>query len=278
MNQTFASKLVLVSGGSSGIGLATAIQFYQRGASLILLSRRQEALDSAKDKIKDIRASQSQFVETLAVDLRDYNALKEHLQPLLDQYGTPDIVMHSAGVVYPAIFEKTSIEQFHWMMDTNYFAAVNLFQIIIPLMKQRRYGQLIAMGSAASFLSIWGYSAYSGSKFAIRGLCDSLRCELKPYNVQISVVFPPDTDTPQLAYENQFKPAITKEISGTIKPFSADFVAESIIKGILKKKYVIIPDFQTKIVYWLTNILGSGVFKLVDLFTRNAIKKHGLEE
>jgi 3-dehydrosphinganine reductase len=273
----FANTYAVISGGSSGIGFAIAKQFVKRGGSVVLLARQVEKLKHCQQELQTLCKLESQFVEFCSVDLCDFEALQTALYPFLEKHGTPEYVIHSAGVVYPAVFEKTSIDRFHWMMDTNYFAAVNLFQIMIPLMKARESGHLVAMGSAASFLAIWGYSAYNGSKFAIRGLCDTLRSELKPYNVKVSIVFPPDTDTPQLAYENQFKPKITQEIAGTIQPLSADFVAEKIIEGVIKNKYMIMPDAGTKIVFRLVNFLGSGTYKLLDYLTSKAIKKHGLD-
>ncbi len=270
------SKLTLISGGSSGIGLAMAHQVFQEGSSLILIARDSEKLAAAKADLIQEKVLPDQFVETLSVDMRNFADLEKSLRPLLSQTSVPDYAMHSAGVVHPAIFEELSVEQFHWMMDTNYFAAVNLFQIIVPLMKERRSGHIIAMGSASSFISIWGYTAYSGSKYAIRGLMEGLRSELKPYNVFASIVFPPDTDTPQLAYENQFKPEITKHISGTIKPLPAEFVAKKIFQGVMKKQYQIIPDSDTKLTYTGAHLLGTWMFKILDIVTNQAIRRYGL--
>ncbi len=276
-NSKLSGKLVLISGGSSGIGLSLAKIMAKNGASLIICARRESQLALAKEEITREFSSGNQFIETVSVDMRDAETVKTILEPVLNRLGTPDYAVHSAGVVYPAIFEKISSEQFHWMMDTNYFGAVNLFQVIIPRMKERKSGHIIAMGSAASFIGIWGYSAYSGSKYAIRGLCDVLRSELKPYNVRMSIVYPPDTDTPQLAYENQFKPKITREVSGTIKPLSPDFVAGKIFEGIMKNRFIIMPDKETKLLYTACNLLGSGINKVLDYFTNKAFKKYGPE-
>ena len=270
-----SGKLVLISGGSSGIGLALAKKMAENGASLIICARRENQLATAKEEISQIFIKGQQFIETISVDMRDHEAVNNALSPILDRIGVPDIVVHSAGVVYPAVFEKITNEQFHWMMDTNYFGAINLFQEIIPRMKERKSGHIVAMGSAASFIGIWGYSAYSGSKYAIRGLCDVLRSELKPYHIPVSIVFPPDTDTPQLAYENQFKPKITHEVSGTIKPLSPDFVAAKILKGIHQKKSVIMPDTGTKLLFHASNLLGTGIYRVLDYFTMKAFKKYG---
>ena len=270
-----SGKLVLISGGSSGIGLSLAKLMAENGASLIICARRENQLAAAKKEISDKFIGNQQFVETISVDMRESETVKNTLSPIIDRLGVPDIVVHSAGVVYPAVFEKITAEQFHWMMDTNYFGAVNLFQTVVPKMKERKSGHIVAMGSAASFIGIWGYSAYSGSKYAIRGLCDVLRSELKPYDVRVSIVFPPDTDTPQLAYENQFKPKITREVSGTIKPLSPDFVAAKILKGIQQNKYVIMPDNDTKLLFAASNLLGSGIHRILDYFTLKAYRKFG---
>lgn len=270
-----SDKLVLISGGSSGIGLSLAKKMAEKGASLLSCARRENQLAAAKEEISKSFIDDRQFVETVSVDMRSFETVKNTLSPVFDRFGIPDIVVHSAGVVYPAVFEKISNEQFHWMMDTNYFGAVNLFQTVVPKMKERKSGHIVAMGSAASFIGIWGYSAYSGSKYAIRGLCDVLRSELKPYHVQVSIVFPPDTDTPQLAYENQFKPKITREVSGTIKPLSPDFVASKILQGIQQKKYVIMPDRDTKLLFTASNLLGTGIHRVLDYFTLKAFNKYG---
>ncbi len=275
MKTAVAKKLVLISGGSSGIGLALARQMAENGASLILCARRESQLEAAKEEVRRKFVTDDQSVETISVDMRDAAAVKASLEPLLDQTGTPDIVIHSAGVVFPAVFEKITDEQFHWMIDTNYFGAVNLFQAVVPRMKERRSGHIVAMGSAASFIGIWGYTAYSSSKYAVRGLCDVLRTELKPYDVRVSIVFPPDTDTPQLAYENQYKPRITREVSGTIKPLSSEFVAKKIIAGIRRNKYIIMPDMETKLLFTMTKLFGSGTNKLIDTLTAKAFKKYG---
>ena len=277
MKKSVKGKLVLISGGSSGIGFALAKLMAKNGASLILLARREEALANAQSEVLALCQDKTQFCETLSVDVRDNEIVQNKLTPLLERVGVPDYVVHSAGVVYPALFENITDEQFHWMMDTNYFGAVNLFRVVVPLMKKRGSGHITAMGSVSSFIGIWGYAAYSGSKYAIRGLCDVLRCELKPYGIQTSVVFPSDTDTPQFAYENQYKSDITRDISGTIKPLSPDFVAEKIYEGILKNKYIIMVNSDSKLLYKACGLLGPGIYNVLDYFTNKAIKKHGLE-
>jgi 3-dehydrosphinganine reductase len=106
----------------------------------------------------------------------------------------------------------------------------------------------VGISSAAGLVGIFGYTPYAPPKFAVRGLLEVLRLELRPYGVHVGCVCPPDTDTPQLAYENRFKPPETYAISGAIRPFTAEQVAASIVTGMSRGRFLITPDWQTKVV------------------------------
>ncbi len=105
------------------------------------------------------------------------------------------------------------------------------------------------------------------------GFSDALRNELKPRGIQVCIVFPPDTDTYQLAYESQFKPDVTREIVGIAGLMTPDKVAKSILDGIEKHRYVITPSFETKIIYWLQNFLGEIAFDFLDFLAIRAWNK-----
>ena len=99
-------------------------------------------------------------------------------------------------------------------MDLNYFGTVNMVKALLPAMLERGSGHIVNISSVAAFLGVFGYSAYGASKYAVRGFSDVLRAEVKPLGVRVSVVFPPDMDTPGLANENKTKPFETHEIEG----------------------------------------------------------------
>jgi 3-dehydrosphinganine reductase len=150
---------------------------------------------------------------------------------------------------------------------------------IVPGMIQRHSGHIINLSSAAGYVGAYGYTAYCGSKFAIYGLSDALRQELKEHNIRVSVVMPPDTNTPQLAGEEPYKPAITKAMSednaGIAQP---EDVARQIINGAAKGRYLIICNSQTKLLYNVINVLR--LFNLYNPFmdmlvnqARNKVKK-----
>jgi len=159
------------------------------------------------------------------------------------------------------------------MMDVNYFGTVNVLKILLPEMQQRHSGTIVNISSVAGFIGVYGYSAYGASKYAVRGLTDVLRAELKPYNIQVSIVFPPDTQTPQLEYETQFKPFITKEVAGSAKLLSAKTVAAEILQQVERGKYVILPGSEGKLLFTANNILGRSLYPIMDWMIRSAIGK-----
>jgi 3-dehydrosphinganine reductase len=99
----------------------------------------------------------------------------------------------------------------------------------------------VMIASGASLLGIFGYASYCPSKFALKGLAETLHAELKGAGVGISIAYPPDTETPMLVEENKIKPAETKLITGIVKPWSADDIAECVMDGIERGRFAITP-------------------------------------
>jgi 3-dehydrosphinganine reductase len=271
-------SLALITGGSSGIGLALAKELAQAGTDLCLLARDETRLARAKQDVQALAARPDQTVTTLACDVSDYDLLQPSLESFVAEQGLPDLVINSAGVTYPGHFEDLDVDVFHWLMDINYFGTLHVLKVLVPLMIERGSGTVVNISSQAGFIGVFGYSGYSASKYAVHGLSDVLRSELKPLGIQVSVVFPPDTETPQLAFEEPLKPFETKEIAGSAKALSAEVVAETILKGVRKGKYVIIPGADGKFFYWLTHFLGRLTYPLMDILVRDAQKKKAKQE
>ena len=184
------------------------------------------------------------------------------------------MIINCAGVVQPGEANDQDLDLFQWMMDINFHGTVNTIKAFLPEMIERRSGHIVNISSIAGFLSVYGYSAYSASKFAVKGFSDLLRMELAPSNIKVSVVFPPDTDTPQLEYENKYKPPLLVAAEEGTKALSAEAVAQTIITGILKDQYIITPGFQSKLYFWLVGLTGGGlVYKIVDMSFADARSK-----
>ena len=161
------------------------------------------------------------------------------------------------------------------MIEVDYFGTVYAIQAVLPGMIARGTGAIVNISSVVGYLNIYGYSAYGAAKYAVTGLSDALRMELKPKGIQVSLVYPPDTDTPQLAFEQPYKPAATKILSGGSGEEKPENVAAEILAGIARKKYVIVPGFSNKLVYLGVRVLGRGtVYAVMDRLIRPALNHH----
>ena len=274
----YANKSVLITGGSSGIGLALSTLLVGTCGSLTILSRQKERLAEASDQLQQLPGSHATQISTLQADITKQDEISLVLDDYLREYGTPDIVINCAGAAHPGTFTSLDPEIFDWLMNVNYFGTVNVLKSLVPGMKSRKSGIIVNISSIAGFLGIYGYTAYSASKFAITGFSDALRSELKPYGIQLSIVFPPDTKTPQLDYEDQFKPYITQQLSSTANLMSAENVAKEILKKVAKRKYMILPGSEGKLLFTAKNLLGKSLYPVMDLLVNDAIRKLKLGE
>ena len=272
-NQFFTGKLALITGGSSGIGYALANQLVEAGASVILLARSQEKLDEAKTSLSSQLSQPDQLVHAIPADVTDVESLSMAIEDMAKTIGIPDFIFNCAGVALPGYIEQLKLEVFKWTMDIDYHGTVNVIKLLLPHLLQRGSGHIINFSSMAGVIGTFGYSAYSGAKFAVRGFSDVIRSELTPKNIRVSIVYPPDTDTPQLAFENQFKPYETRELAGSDKPISAAAVARETLKSVSRGKYAIVPGAEAKLLYFLGTRLGNWVYPVMDRLLAGIAKK-----
>jgi 3-dehydrosphinganine reductase len=250
----------VVTGGSSGIGLATAHRLAERGATVSLVARGGERLETAAESLRACGAE----VYTQAADVADQAALVAALDKLVAAGGPCDVLVTSAGLARPGRFLELPDDVFRQMVEVDYFGTLYALRAVVPGMVERGRGSVVAVSSAAGLLGIYGYSAYGPAKFAVRGLMESLRAELRPHGVHVGVVYPPDVDTPQLAEENVWKPAETRAISGTVRPLSADTVARAIVDGIDRRRFTICPDAATRALNRLGSVLAPVLHRAFD--------------
>ena len=264
----FKDKLVYITGGSSGIGLATAKLMATSGASVIIFSRRQQVLDEASKHIQSCGVSAKQKFAGRSLDVSKRDSVDTVLSSAMSEFGVPDILINCAGRAYPHYFEDISFAQFDDTMKTNLYGIWNACSVLVPHMKAKG-GVIVNVSSMVGFLGVFGYCDYAASKFAIVGLSESLRSELKKHNISVSVLCPPDTDTPGFATENLTKPAETMAISASAKAMSSDAVAKELICGIRKNTFMIIPGFDGKLTYFLKRYIPF----IIDMVMDSAIKK-----
>ena len=271
--EKFTNKLVLITGGSSGIGLALAKKLVSRGANVYILGRRLENLTTTSLELKKNRIDPSQRTGIISADVSREKSTIRILESFQEKVGVPDYIFNSAGIVFPGQVENIPIAEFHSLMATNFFGTVLVTKTFLPAMLVRGTGHIINISSFAGFYASYGYSAYSSTKYAIRGFSDVIRAELKPRGIKVSIVFPADVDTPQLAYERSVQTEIMKEINASAGMLPSEKVADSILKGVEKGRYVITPGFEPTLAYFLSVTVGWALYPLMDSLIKSAEKK-----
>jgi 3-dehydrosphinganine reductase len=270
-------KVVLITGGSSGIGLAAAKQLSAAGAHVWLTARRGDVLEAALKEVEAARCDRSQLCGVFPADVADPEQVERVVDTVTKSVGAPDIVFNSAGITQPGYVHELSRDIFEKLMQVNYFGTVYVTMAVLPAMMERGSGHIINISSMAGYLGVFGYTAYSATKFAVAGFSEALRAEMKSHGIRVSVVFPPDTDTPQLAYEEPFKPAETKAVSGNAKALSAEKVARSILQQAKKGHYMIFPGIDSRLFYLLTSKLPKSlVFSILDKIAASGKKDKNL--
>jgi 3-dehydrosphinganine reductase len=255
----FRGKHVLLTGGSTGIGLATACQLARLGAPVTLIARRASVLDEAKAKV--LAGTPGATVHTLPLDVANEKDVMQKVGAHI-QNVPADMLINNAGIVMPGRFVDLEYRHFREIMDVNYFGAVNMCRAVMPQLMERKGGHVANVGSLLSVMGVFGYSAYAASKFALYGLSEVIRAELWPYNVRTSILLPPDTDTPQHAFELPHLPPETRAIAGTVKMLTPEFVADTLLKGMAAGTFEIIPGFDSKGTV-LAQRLVPGVVRMV---------------
>ena len=247
--KTFENRNVYITGGSSGIGLATAKLLAAEGANVLILSRSRDRIDHALGEIEEQSRSERQRISGMQLDVSRHDEVNRVMAEAVGQFGIPDLLINSAGKAVPRPFEEISYEQFDDIMRTNFYGAWSTIQALLPQMKKKGGGHIVNVSSMAGFIGVFGYADYGASKFAMMGLSETLRMELRQYNIRVSVLCPPDTDTPGYELENRTKPPETWAIGETAKLIEPEVVARALLKGIRKERYMILANAEGWLIY-----------------------------
>lgn len=233
-SSTPSTNHVIVTGGSSGIGLETARGYLERGKKVTIIARNQQRLD---DAVKELTKSSLPAAAKLQAISCDVSASEPDviaaIGKAVSEFGEVDILINCAGISVAGEFSSLSAEDFQRMLHVNVLGSVYPTRAVVESMKARRRGHVVFVSSQVAQAAIHGYSAYAASKWALRGLAEALQMELKPFNVQVSLSYPPDTRTPGYAEEMIHKPKITAVISETGTVLEAAEVGRDIVDATL---------------------------------------------
>ncbi|EFO21875.2 hypothetical protein LOAG_06611 [Loa loa] len=237
---SFEGKHAFITGGSKGIGKAIAVALIRRGCSVSLAARNVEQLELVCNELNVLAKTEKNgaVAKYYSVDVTStYNVLKTVVEEAENELGDINILVNNAGYAMQGAFDSVDISVYEEQMCLNFLSAVYMTKAVVSKMKKSREGQIIFVNSAAGQCPIWGYTAYGATKFALRGFAEALYMELLPYNVQVSVIYPPNTNTEGYQREILTMPEELKEISGTAGLFKPETVAECLICNLSRGNY-----------------------------------------
>lgn len=257
-------RRVIVTGGSSGIGLACARAFVSRGDDVAIIARNAEKLEKAAEQLRSACVHPQQRIEWRSVDLSDWEQTLGAFVSLEEHGFGPDVLVNSAGVIIPGEFASMPVAHLEQNIDCGYWSVVYPCKAVAPGMVERGSGHIVNISSVAGYLGIYGYTGYAAAKYAVMGFTEALRFEMKPAGVKVSVVCPPDTETPGLQAEKLMRPAETDVVAGNIKPIPPEQVAAAVLKAVDTGRYLVIPDNLSAFYFRLKGLLPELFYAIVD--------------
>lgn len=284
LKKEVCDKHVVIVGGSNGLGLAMSKELVQAGANITIIARGtprsgiEDSLKDAREKCESKKIFSSQVVNCTKAEASDYSQMKSAMTEAYMSLGVPHWVINCAGYSLPGMLSEQLPNEIEKnkpagesMMDGNYFTSLNTIRAVTFLsnknlseeenkfngdMSDLKYPKrIILTGSVLSFMSFVGYSAYSASKYALKGLCDALNTEFLPYNVNVHLCLPGSIDTDSFILENEIKPYITKIIEGKTTPKSPEDVSSCLLGGILKNRTYVTDNVLGEV----CRMLGNGI-------------------
>lgn len=238
-------KHALITGGSKGIGLALARELVRKECDVSIIARNQTdllvALQELDSLAKQIKSPSK--IQTISADTTNSDEILKATQTAVASAGPIDVLICNAGLSIPGLFIDQSLKDFEKQIEVNYMGTVKTIKCMLPGMLARRQGHIVIITSMLSVLGFAGYSSYAPTKWALRGLADCLHNELQGTGVRISVGYPPDTDTPGYAQEEQTKPGLCKAVNKALgsELFSSEKVAFRFVRLIERGAYHLTP-------------------------------------
>ena len=257
-------KVVIITGASSGIGRSLATVFFLRGASLTLGARRLDQLEEFKNEI------QGSDILCVKTDVAKETDCKRLIDLTIEKYGRIDVLINNAGISMRALFKDMNLEVMHRLMDVNFYGTVYCTKYALPYLLETK-GSLVGVISIAGYVGLPGRTAYSASKFAIRGFLDTIRIEHLHSGLHVLVAAPGFTasEVRKVALTANGSPQ-GETPRNEEAMMSADTCAKYIADAVKKRKRELILTF---IEGKLTVLLGKFCPTLLDKLTYNHMAK-----
>lgn len=250
------SKLILITGGSSGIGKAAAIQLHRQGAKIILQARNLEKLKNTVLEIDPLGNRVSYY----STDLTDQDSVELSAHKIIENEGLPDVVINSAGSGEWLSFKEASLSHFKNTMDSPYLTTALTCKVFFNKMQERGNGHFIIINSAAAYFSFPGATGYSPARWAMLGFSRSLQADLFNTNFTVSMIALGKVDSPYFQNNPISEDRIPKIANWLVPTMSQKAAGNIIAKNVSTKRAIVIKPFIMALFVFL-NRLFPGIFR-----------------
>lgn len=263
-------RSVFISGGMSGLGRALACEYVQRGSNVAIFDL--VVNDVVVAELESLRRSTSQKVVARTASVTDFDTLDSSVKRAVSEIGEPELAINCAGINRVNPFDKLSREHFEQVVQINLVGSRNFAAAVVPVMKAG--ARLALVSSMAGFAANYSYAAYCASKFGVLGLGRVLRLELKPKGIDVSLICPPEVDTPMVDEEIKNMHPASRRLKDFGGSLSLDDAITGILGGLDAGKGVIIPGGKAKLTYFCNRYIPDFIMNaVVDRVVRSELRK-----
>ncbi len=233
---TFANSIVVVTGAASGIGRALASELVSSGATVVLADMNASLLSETAASL----AGNGGRVKAATLDVTDFNAVKDLIEGVIEEFGRLDYLFNNAGIAVVGDARDFSYEDWRSVVDTNLYGVINGVAAAYPRMAEQGFGHIVNTSSLAGLVPSVGEISYSASKYGVVGLSHALRVEGADLGVKISVVCPGFIQTEIFQNARLLGIDRKKMIESTPRKMPVDQCARIILRGVAKNKSTIV--------------------------------------
>src|SRR6266436_9916186 len=227
----FAGAVAVITGGASGIGLATARALHSRGAQIVLADINTPGLLQAKEQIRQHNSEAQGQILTITTDVTNQTHVEDLMRQTIAALGRIDLVVTSAGIGRGGAIDTFSASDMQTMMNINFMGTYHCVQAALPTMRQQQSGHFVFLSSVAGKFGVPLLSAYCASKWAVRGFSSALRSELHGTGIGITTVYPAWVDTPMVSRE-----VATMQLMNIKIMLTPDQVANEILQAVMEDR------------------------------------------
>ena len=284
-DKNYKSKHLLIFGASYGLGEALALRLSKQEVHLSIAARTESKLKDTQQK--SLKINKKSTCDYYIVDIKNEEQIKNCVEQSIKQWGFPSLIINCAGIAHPGFIDELPLETYIKDMDLNYFGNLKLLKEIINQYKIKKNIikneniDIVCVGSVLGIMGSIGYTSYCPTKYALKGLLDSLRFELIGTKINLHYYGPSNMLTPGFTEENKNKPKIVLDMENNAKTLTADEGAHFLLSNL--DKYMITSEPDLELLKISTNFMNK--FNFIDLlllpiaslgiiFARNSMENH----